>query len=141
MRILAADSLRGRDGLPWTGSAERFEPFGTNDSTRRGWLTALDAADGAPRWRYSSPTPLVAGVTSTAGGLVFTGDLNGNVLAFDAVGGRVLWQGKTGSPVGGGVISYLAEGRQHIAVATGLHAPTTWKLESGPAVLVIYALP
>ena len=139
--VMPAASLRGRDGLPWTGSAKRFEPFGTPDSTRRGWLTALDAGDGAVRWRYTSPTPMVAGVTSTAGGLVFTGDLNGNVLALDESDGRVLWLGKTGSPVGGGVVSYLAAGRQHVAVATGLHAPVTWKLESGPAALVVYALP
>ena len=141
VRVMPGDSLRGRDGLPWTGSADRFEPFGANDSTRRGWLTALDAADGEPRWRYASATPLVAGVTSTAGGLVLTGDLGGNVLGFDARTGRVLWRGRTGSPVGGGVISYLAGGRQHIAVATGLHAPVTWKLRSGPAALVVYALP
>ncbi|HEU5041882.1 MAG TPA: PQQ-binding-like beta-propeller repeat protein [Gemmatimonadales bacterium] len=141
VRTMPADSLRGRDGLPWTGSARRFEPFGTPDSVRRGWLTALDAGGGGQRWRYASPTPLVAGVTATAGGLVFTGDLDGNVLALDAASGRVLWRGTTGSPIGGGVISYLAGGKQHIAVATGLHAPVTWKLESGSAALVVYALP
>jgi alcohol dehydrogenase (cytochrome c) len=141
VRIMDPDSLRGRDGLPWTGSAERFRPFGTPDSTRRGWLTALDAATGQVRWRYESPTPLVAGVTPTAGGLVFTGDLAGNVLAFAADRGGVLWRDSTGLPVGGGVVSYAAGGRQRIAVAAGLHAPVTWQLESGPAVLLVYALP
>jgi alcohol dehydrogenase (cytochrome c) len=63
------------------------------------------------------------------------------VLALDAASGRVLWRGTTGSPIGGGVISNLARGKQRIAVATGLHAPVTWKLESGPAALVVYALP
>lgn len=141
VKVTHPDSLRGRDGLPWTGSAERFRPFGTPDSARRGWLTAVEAEGGRVRWRYESPMPLVAGMTATAGGLVFTGDLEGNVLAFDAERGGVLWRDSTGLPVGGGVVSYAAAGRQRVAVAAGLHAPVTWKLESGPAGLLVYALP
>jgi alcohol dehydrogenase (cytochrome c) len=141
VRTMHPDSLRGRDGLPWTGSADRFKPFGTPDSTRRGWLTAVAVSDGSVRWKYASPTPLVAGVTSTAGGLVLTGDLDGNVLALDAGQGTVRWRDSTGLPIGGGVVTYLAAGRQHIAVAAGLHAPLTWRLESEPAELIVYRLP
>src|SRR5439155_17886494 len=36
------------------------------------------------RWRYRSAKPMVAGVTATAGGLVFTGELTGDFLALDA---------------------------------------------------------
>jgi alcohol dehydrogenase (cytochrome c) len=42
----------------------------------KGWLTAFDASTGKERWKYASPTPLVAGVTATSGGMLFTGDLN-----------------------------------------------------------------
>jgi alcohol dehydrogenase (cytochrome c) len=141
VRVTHPDSLRGRDGLPWTGSADRFKPFGTPDSTRRGWLSAVEARSGRLRWRYRSPTPLVAGVTATAGGLVFTGDLRGYVLALDAERGTLMWRDSTGLPIGGGVVSYAVGGRQRIAVAAGLHAPVTWKLESAPAALLVYALP
>lgn len=141
VKIAPPDKLEGKDGLPWTGSSELEHPFGVPDSTRRGWLVALDADDGAVRWRYASPTPLVAGITATAGGLVFTGDLNGDVLAFDADDGQILWRSNTGQPIGGGVISYAVNGRQRIAVASGLHAPVTWQLESTPAKVVVYALP
>jgi alcohol dehydrogenase (cytochrome c) len=133
--------LEGKDGIPWTGSSKVSEPFGRPDSTRRGWLTALNAETGKIRWQYASPTPLVAGITATAGGLVFTGDLNGNVLAFDAVDGRILWRATTGQPIGGGVVSYAVRGNQYIAVASGLHAPVTWRLKSSPAKLVVYSLP
>jgi alcohol dehydrogenase (cytochrome c) len=133
--------LEGKDGIPWTGSSKLSEPFGRPDSTRRGWLTALDAETGKIRWQYASPTPLVAGITATAGGLVFTGDLDGNVLAFDAVDGRILWRATTGQPIGGGVVSYAVQGNQYIAVASGLHAPMTWRLKSSPAKLVVYSLP
>ena len=135
------EKVRGRKGLPWTGSSMLRHPFGVPDSTRKGWLTALDADDGEVRWRYSSPTPLVAGVTVTGGGVVFTADLRGEVMAFDARDGRLLWHDGTGQPVGGGVVSYEAAGRQLLAVAVGLHAPGTWQLETSDARVVVYGLP
>jgi alcohol dehydrogenase (cytochrome c) len=141
VKVMHPDSLRGRDGMPWTGSTSRFQPFGTPDSTRRGWLTALDAETGRVKWRYASATPLVAGVTSSAGGIVFTGDLEGTMLAFDDRTGAVLWREKTGLPVGGGVVTYRVGGKQYVAAAAGLHAPVTWRLKSPPAELLIYALP
>lgn len=141
VKVMHPDSLRGRDGMPWTGSSGRFQPFGEPDTARRGWLTALDAETGSVRWRFESATPLVAGVTSTLGGIVFTGDLNGTVLAFDDRDGTVLWKDETGLPIGGGVVTYAVAGRQYLAVAAGLHAPVTWRLESAPAELVIYSLP
>ena len=140
VKVAPLDQLEGKNGLPWTGSSELRQPFGTPDSTRHGWLTALDADDGHVRWQYASPTPLVAGVTATAGGLVFTGDLNGTVLAFDAESGKILWRAETGQPIGGGVISYESGGRQLLAVASGMHAPVTWHLKSSPSKLVIYGL-
>jgi alcohol dehydrogenase (cytochrome c) len=72
---------------------------------------------------------------------VFTGDLSGDVLAFDAGDGRILWRSNTGQPIGGGVISYAVNDRQFIAVASGLHAPVTWQLKTSPARVVVYGLP
>jgi outer membrane protein assembly factor BamB len=53
-----------------------------------------------------SATLLVAGVTSTRGGVVFTGDLDGNLLAFDDREGRLLWKDDTRLPIGGGIVTY-----------------------------------
>jgi alcohol dehydrogenase (cytochrome c) len=44
----------------------------TIDEKSQGWLTAIDATTGDVRWRYRSPRPMVAAVTTTAGGLVLT---------------------------------------------------------------------
>jgi alcohol dehydrogenase (cytochrome c) len=140
VKVAPPAKLEGKDGLPWTGSSELREPFGAPDRTRRGWLTAVNADNGQVRWTYASPTPLVAGITATAGGLVFTGDLKGNVLALDGESGRILWRGRTGQPIGGGVASYAVGGRQYIAVASGLHAPLTWQLKSTPASVVVFGL-
>ncbi|GJG89609.1 quinoprotein ethanol dehydrogenase [Gemmatimonadetes bacterium T265] len=143
VRIEPPERLKGKVGIPWTGSARLLEPFGHMDprDQGRGWLTAVDADDGAVRWRYASPTPLVAGVLATAGGLVFTADLVGNVLAFDARSGAERWRTNTGQPIGGGVVSYGVAGRQYLAVASGLHAPLTWMRTSSEATVVVYALP
>ena len=133
--------LKGKEALPWTGSNKLRAPFGANDSTRRGWLTAIDADNGSIKWRYASPTPIIAGVTSTAGDVVFTGDLNGKILAFDAKDGRQLWSYSAGAPIGGGVITYQVGGTEYLAVAVGINSPVGWKLESPPATVLVFALP
>jgi alcohol dehydrogenase (cytochrome c) len=133
--------LKNQRGLPWTGSAELRHPFGRPDDARRGWLTALDTDKGTIRWRYASPAPIVAGVTATAGGVVFTADLDGNVLAFDARSGAVRFRHNTGQPIGGGVVTYAVRGRQYVAVASGMHSPLSWRTESSPAAVVVFALP
>src|SRR2546430_12815946 len=91
----------------------------TSDSAgqARGWLTALDAARGTVRWRYRSPRPTVAGVTATAGGLVFTGELTGDFLALDAETRRELYRVYTGSGVLGGVGADAVEGQANSAAA------------------------
>lgn len=135
--------LRGKRGIPWTGSSSLFHPFGTMDPipNRRGWLSAVDADDGRVRWRYAAPAPMVAATTATAGGVVFAADLGGDVLAFDARTGEVRFRYNTGQPIGGGVVTYGVGGRQYLAVASGLHAPLTWKTRSSPARVVVFGLP
>jgi alcohol dehydrogenase (cytochrome c) len=70
-------------------------------------------------WRVHTPTPMYAGLTPTAGGVVFTGDLNGDFLVLDARNGRTLYRFDTGGPIAGGVITYEVKGRQYVAVASG----------------------
>jgi alcohol dehydrogenase (cytochrome c) len=64
-----------------------------------------------------------AAVTPTTGGLVFTADLGGRFYAFDAATGRVLWQHEMGQSTGGGIVTYLANGRQRVAIASGMKSP------------------
>ena len=106
-------------GKPFTGS---MNGFGDMDKTKKGWLTAVDADTGAVRWKFESATPMVAAVTPTAGGLVFTGDLNGDLIAFDAASGNVLHRISTQQPVGGGIVTYKNGDKQLVAVAAGLNS-------------------
>jgi glucose dehydrogenase len=143
VRTERPERLRGKVGVPWTGSARLFEPFGRMDPRRdaRGWVMAFDAGTGRERWRFRAPAPVVAGVTATAGGLTFTADQAGNVYAFETATGAVRWQHAAGLPLGGGVVSYALGGRQFVAVAAGLHAPLTWQISSPDARVIVYGLP
>lgn len=143
VRVAPPARLKNKRGIPWTGSARLREPFGVMDSLsrRRGWLTAVDADDGTVRWRHGSPSPLVAGVTATAGGLVFAADLSGDLLAFDQRDGAIRFRYSTRQPIGGGIVTYLVRGKQYVAVASGLDAPDTWQVKSSPAKVVVLALP
>ncbi|HKI95129.1 MAG TPA: PQQ-binding-like beta-propeller repeat protein [Gemmatimonadales bacterium] len=94
---------------------------GTVDSVgpQRGWLTAVHARTGAVRWRYHSSKAMVAAVTTTAGGLVFTGEATGDFLAFDAATGKKLFDFDTGAGIYGGVATYAVHGRQYVATTSG----------------------
>jgi alcohol dehydrogenase (cytochrome c) len=83
---------------------------------------------------------MLAAVTPTAGGVVFTGDLNGDVLALDASSGSVLWRSATGAALGGGVISYQTGGHQRVAVAAGM-SPANWPVSKVSGRVIVYALP
>ncbi|MCZ0952732.1 MAG: hypothetical protein OXJ56_09110, partial [Rhodospirillaceae bacterium] len=56
---------------------------------------------------------------STAGGLLFTGDVNQRFMALDDSTGELLWETVVSAPVSGSAVSYAVGGRQYIAVAVG----------------------
>lgn len=64
--------------------------------TANGWVTAMDAGSGAVKWKCHAPQPVVSGITPTAGGVVFAGDIGGNLYALDAGTGKVLLTYPTG---------------------------------------------
>jgi hypothetical protein len=49
---------------------------------------------------------MVAAVTATAGNLLLTGEITGDVLALDARSGDVRYRFATGNPIGGGIVTY-----------------------------------
>lgn len=84
-----------------------------------GWITAIHPLTGAVQWKYKAERPVVAGITPTAGGVTFAGDLAGNFLVFESHTGRLLHQAKAGGAMAGGVITYEVAGRQYVAFAAG----------------------
>jgi alcohol dehydrogenase (cytochrome c) len=115
-------------GQPWSGerSLNPFNEMGKftrADGVWAGWLHATDADTGVWKWRLKSNYPITSGVTPTAGGLVFFGDMGGNFYALDTATGQKLWGQKIGGAIGGGVITYAVNGTQKVAVATGYVSP------------------
>jgi alcohol dehydrogenase (cytochrome c) len=124
----------------WLGTADGNFGQQAPKSEWGGYLTALDADTGKVRWQVHAPTPLISGVTTTGGGLVFTGDLNGDFSAYDGRTGKRVWTDHIGFPMAAGVVSYEAGGRQYIAAAAGLES-LNFPVDKSTARIVIYRLP
>jgi alcohol dehydrogenase (cytochrome c) len=86
----------------------------------RGFLKAIDPATGKSKWEVPFDIPNFSGVMTTAGGLVFTGAMTGEFMAFDANDGKKLWQFQTGSGIISSPIAWERDGKQYITVASGI---------------------
>ncbi len=133
-----------KDATPWTGNGmlnpiNAFGRFSRADGVWAGWVHAVDADTGIWKWRVKTNYPILSGMTPTAGGLVFFGDVNGDFYALDSATGQKLWGRKIGGPIGGGVITYVAGGGQKIAVAAGMTSPA-WPVPSETAKVVVLGL-
>jgi alcohol dehydrogenase (cytochrome c) len=125
-------------GQQWTGSGDG-NLFGRKDPNWGGFVNAIDADTGALKWRFRTTAPALAGVTPTKGGLVFTGDLGNHAFAFDADNGRVLWQAELPGAAGGGVVSYMVEGKQKVAFVAGTRSPV-FPVAPASAKILIFGL-
>ncbi len=130
-------------GAPWSGEASLnpYNVWGKQDPVFdwAGWVYAVDADSGQWRWRAKTNYPVQSGMTPTAGGVVFFGDMGGNFYALDTGDGHELWGQKIGGAAGGGVITYKAGGAQRVAVATGL-TEVLWPTEITTAKVSILGL-
>ena len=85
-----------------------------------GKLMALRVDTGEVAWQVKTRTPLSGGTLVTAGGLVFNGDPEGNFVAYSAEDGKRLWSYQTGSGMRGAPIAYRLDGKEYIAIASGM---------------------
>ncbi len=103
------------------GHAYYGSAYFPNDEAQPFWgaLRALDPTTGKVKWEYKHTSPTWSGVLSSAGGLVFTGDADGNFIALEAASGKVLWHFQCGASIYSGPMSYAVEGKQYVAVTAG----------------------
>jgi alcohol dehydrogenase (cytochrome c) len=100
------------------GSQTYFEMPGTERNMGR--LSAYRTADMKPLWSFQQRSPFLTGVLSTGGDLAFVGDYDRRFRAVDVKTGKTLWSVRLGTTVQGYPISFSMDGRQYIAVTTGL---------------------
>jgi alcohol dehydrogenase (cytochrome c) len=93
-----------------------------------GALRAIDPTNGERKWELKYLNPSSAGVLSTAGGVIFTGDSEGNLLAVDSRTGKLVWHYQMGANLHGTApTTYMVDGRQHVLVPAGTTL-TAWAL-------------
>jgi PQQ-dependent dehydrogenase (methanol/ethanol family) len=110
-------------GKLWLGGAFKVIP------TEEQWgnVSAVDYNTGKIRWQVKTPQPMIGGVLATAGGLVFTGEGNGEFKAYDAETGATLWNFQAGAGVNAPPSSYTVDGKQYIVVGAGGNVQLDYK--------------
>lgn len=124
-----------KEGNYWGGTFEA-DPF----EESKGWLSAIDASTGNIKWQYEADKPLLAAITTTSTGLLFTGEMTGDFIALDATNGEVLYRFNTGGPVIGGIVAYSVNSKEYIAVMSGATSGYFAGLP-GSATVIVFEMP
>jgi alcohol dehydrogenase (cytochrome c) len=100
------------------------KPEGWGGTDRGGWseylLQAIDYKTGNIRWSHKWEGPGGrSGLLSTAGNLLFAGDMSGNFVALNAATGNPLWHAGLSGTVTNAPITYQLDGMQYVVVAAG----------------------
>jgi lanthanide-dependent methanol dehydrogenase len=106
-------------GQPFVGATLTMHPApGGNGDT--GALMAFDAATGKTLWSKPERFAVWSGPLTTAGGLVFYGTLEGYLKALDQKTGEELFKFKTPSGIVGNPMTFMHDGKQYVAVLSGV---------------------
>lgn len=110
------EEVRYHPGYAYLGAD--FQVYRSHEHIGR--TLAFDVDRGAMVWETRNPLPLYAGLLATEGGLVFTGDQRGYLMALHAETGELLWRFQTGSGINASPISYQLDGVQYVVVLSGI---------------------
>ena len=111
-----AERILGGGG---TGPVRRINTPHPASEGNLGELLVIDIRNGEVMWRHRTPSPINTAALTTAGGLVFAGDWDRHMYAYNASSGDILWQTRLPTSTQGFPISYLADGKQYVAIPVG----------------------
>jgi alcohol dehydrogenase (cytochrome c)/quinohemoprotein ethanol dehydrogenase len=99
----------------------------------RGYLIAWDPVAGRAAWKRELAAPFNGGVLATGGGLIFQGNAERKLVAYDERDGKALWSFDAGTGIVARPITYSLDGVQYIAVMAGWGGG--WPLTGGALAL------
>lgn len=103
-------------GERFTGGGGRYnQPMDAFHSSIR----AINPATAEIEWEFPIMPRSSAGITTTAGGIVFTGSADGYFFALDAASGEELWHISLGARVHAAPMTYAIDGQQFVTIASG----------------------
>ncbi len=109
-----------RAGGGGTGGVRgRLNHFHPDAPGQLGEFQALDIRTGETLWKHRLEVPYNTAALTTGGGLVFIGDWERHVFAYDAATGEQLWQSRLTTMANGYPITYAVDGRQYVAFGAG----------------------
>ena len=104
-------------GTMWLGV--NFDLGKAGPGGHLGGFKAYDPVAQKTVWMNNDELPFGGGAMTTAGGLVFHGDIKGWFKALDAKTGKTLWKFNTGSGISAAPMTYTLDGKQYVAVVSG----------------------
>jgi len=94
---------------------EGHQAGATNTFWQQTHLLALDYQTGKPKWtREAGDGRGFPGILTTAGGVLFSGDVAGGIFALDATTGKTLWHTYGGGNFNSSPITYELDGKQYV---------------------------
>jgi len=113
-----AFTAKYKAGFPYVGATVSM--FAAGHGNTRGRLIAFDPLTGKTKWVIRDTFQVYSGPLATAGGVVFYGTLDGWFRAVDQDTGKILYQFHAPSGIVGNTITYMHDGKQYVAVLSGV---------------------